>query len=237
MDVDKQMQIIENLIQTGIKVLLVTPFGIEGDRARHRQGQQGGHPGGGGGHARGSAGGQGRGHHRRLLHRIGQLRGREDRGQLPPPGHGRQGERRRAGGDPRARDGRPAAARVQGRGQGREGDQDRRLPDRELGARPGLHRLPEHAGGAPGDRRRLLRQRHDGAGRGGGDRGQGQDGQDQGRRLRRGRRRRKAIAARARSWPRSRSSRRRWGGVAVETADKLLKGQPCPRSSWCASTS
>ena len=62
-DVDKQMQIIENLIQTGVKVLIVTPVRIEGDRARHRQGQPGRDPRGGGGHARGPAGGQGRGHH------------------------------------------------------------------------------------------------------------------------------------------------------------------------------
>ena len=58
-------------------------------------------------------------HHRRLLHRLGQLRGRQDRGQLPRCRPRAARQRRRAGGDPRPRDGRPAAARVQGSGQGR----------------------------------------------------------------------------------------------------------------------
>ena len=162
---------------------------IEGDRPRHRQGQPGRHQGGGGGHARRSAGRQGCRHPRRHLHRLGQLRGREDRRPVPGRGDRGQGHRRHIGGDPRPRDGGPAAARLPRRDQGREGREGRRLPDRQLGTGPGLHGVPEHARGASRHRCRVLRERHDGAGGGRGHRGQGQDGQDQGRRLRRRRRR------------------------------------------------
>ena len=43
-DVEKQMQIIENLIQTGVKALAITPSGSQRDRAGHRQGQRGRDP-------------------------------------------------------------------------------------------------------------------------------------------------------------------------------------------------
>ena len=54
-DVEKQMQIIENLIQTGDRRCSRSRRAAHGDRARDRQGQRGGDPGGGGGHPRGSA--------------------------------------------------------------------------------------------------------------------------------------------------------------------------------------
>ena len=147
-DVEKQMQIVENLIQTGIQALCITPSGsreivsalVKAKDAKvpiivvdTRVDAK----------AAADAGVQ-----HRDVRRLRQLRGRQARRRIPGQGHRRQGARRHPRGHSRPRDRRLAAARLPRRRQGLAGHHDRRVAAGELGARPGLQRVPEHAAGA-----------------------------------------------------------------------------------------
>ena len=230
-DVDKQMQIIENLIQTGVKALLRHAQRVEGDRARHRQGQRGRHPRGDRGHARRSRRGQGGGHQdRRPSSARTTTRAARLAGQHLVEITRRQGQGRACSkASPATRPATRGCSGFKEAIQGLARHPDRGLPDRELGARPGLQRLPEHAAGAPGDRRRVRLQRHDGAGGAGGDRGRGQDGQDQGHRLRRRGRRAQGDRRRAPWSARSRSSRPRWAAWPWRARPSCSRASRCPR--------
>ena len=153
-DVEKQMQIVENLIQTGIQALCITPSGSREIvpalvKANARQA------------SRSSSSTRASTPRRRPtracktrdVRRLRQLRGRQARRRIPGEGHRRQGAGRRSSkgipghetGDSRMRGFRDAV-------KDSPGIDDRRVAARELGARSGLQRVPEHAAGAPGHR-------------------------------------------------------------------------------------
>ena len=156
-DVEKQMQIVENMIQTGIQALVITPSGsreivsalVKAKNAKvpiiivdTR------------------VDAEGRGRRRREdgdVRRLRQLRGRQARRRVSGQGHRRQGARRHPRRDSGARDRRLADARLSRRRQRCARRHDRRLAAGQLGARSGLQRVPEHAAGAPGHRQRVRR--------------------------------------------------------------------------------
>ena len=186
-DVDKQMQIIENLIQTGVKVLIVTPSGSKEIAPAIAKANQAGikvvvvdtrvdpqaakdagiHVDtyiGSDNYEGGKIAG------RYLVEATG---GKATVGVLEGiPGH-ETGDQRLRGFKDAIKDAKGVKI-VASQTANWERDQGFTVFQNMLEAHPG-------------HRRRVLRERHDGAGSGGGHRGQGQDGQDQGRRLRRGR--------------------------------------------------
>ena len=187
-DVEKQMQIVENLIQTGIQALCITPSGsreivsalvkakdakvpivVVDTRVDAKAAADAGVRTetfvGSDNYEGGKLAGDylvkvsgGKG-------RVGILEG--------IPGH--------ETGDSRLRGFRDAR-------QGVAGHHDRGVAAGELGARPGVQRVPEHAAGAPRHRQRVRVQRPDGARRHRGHRRRRQDRQDPRHRLRRARR-------------------------------------------------
>ena len=187
-DVEKQMQIVENMIQTGIQALVITPSGsreivsalvkaknakvpiiVVDTRVDAKAAADAGVTTatfvGSDNYAGGKLAGEylvkatGGKAHVAILEGI--------------PGH--------ETGDSRLRGFRDAVKDA-------AGHHDRRLAAGELGARSGLQRVPEHAAGASRHRQRVRLQRPDGARRDRGDRRRRQDRQDQGDRLRRARR-------------------------------------------------
>ena len=93
-DVEKQMQIVENLIQTGIQALVITPSGSREIVPALVKATQGEHPDRHRRHARRREGGGRRRREARDLRRLRQLRRRQARRRISREGHRRQGARR-----------------------------------------------------------------------------------------------------------------------------------------------
>ena len=236
-DVEKQMQIVENLIQTGIQALVITPSGsreivsalvkaknakvpiiIVDTRVDAKAAADAGVKTetfvGSDNYAGGKLAGE------YLVKVTG--------------GKAHVGDPR---GDSRSRDRRLAPARLPRRGQGCAGRDHRRLAAGQLGARSGLQRVPEHAAGAPRHRQRVCVQRSDGARRDRGDSGRRQDRQaikvigfdalDDAK---------KAIAAGTMEASVAQFPSE-MGKAAVESAVKVIRGETLPATSTSSSHS
>ena len=159
------MQIVENLIQTGIQALCITPSGSREIvsalvKAKRREGADR--------HRRHARRREGRGRRRRARPRRSSGPTTTRAASSPASTWCKAtGGKARVGileGIPGPRDRRLAAARLPRRGRRRTpGIDDRRVAAGELGARSGLQRVPEHAAGAPRHRQRVRLQRSDGA--------------------------------------------------------------------------
>ena len=187
-DVERQMQIIENLIETRVAVLCLCPSGSKEIVPAVGKANRAGIPVIIVDDEIDESAAARTGRVVRHLHRLGQRRRRPHRG--PVSGRARAADRPGSRSSKAFPATRPATRAC--------GDfatpsdlprhRCRRVADGELGARPGLLGVPEHAAGAPGHRRAVCLQRHDGAGRGRGDPGGRPDRPDPRHRLRRGRR-------------------------------------------------
>ena len=157
-DVERQYQIIENLIQQGVDAILLAPSGSKelvpailkanesrdpGVAARHPDRRRG----------RGLDGRRGAD-----LYRVGQLRRRRGGRALSGGRTGGRGRDRHHRGDLGPRDRRPAPPRFSLGTRELPGDPGRGEPDRQLGAGPRLHRGREPAPGPPRSRGGLRRQ-------------------------------------------------------------------------------
>ncbi len=184
-DVERQYQIIENLIQQGVDAILLAPSGSKELVPAIRKANDAGIPvlliDTRIDEAAAAAVGA-RGPH---LYRIGQLRGRRGCRPLSRRGPRRVGQRGHHRGDLGARDRGPAAAGIPAGDRGPPRHPGCRQPDRQLGARPGLRCGGEHPPGPPRAGCDFRRQRRDGARRAGGDRGRPTPRRDVGDRVRR----------------------------------------------------
>ena len=184
-DVDKQMQIVENLLQTGIDALAITPSGsreivsalvkataanvpivIVDTRLDAK--------------AAADAGVKAK-----TFIGSDNYEGGKLAGEYVVTATGGKARVGILEGIPGPRDRRFALARFPRRGGQEPRHHHRRVTAGELGARSGLQRLPEHAAGAPGHRHGVCRERLDGPRRDRGDRRRRQDRKDPRHRVRR----------------------------------------------------
>ena len=156
-DVEKQMQIIENLIQAEVSALAVTPAGSTEIVPAHRQGESGRHPGRHRGHALDPKAATDAGVKTVDLRRLGQLRGGQIVGEYLVKATGGQGQGRDARRDPGPRDRRLAGPRVPDAIKATPGVKIVASQTANWERDQGFTRVPEHAPGASGDRHRLRR--------------------------------------------------------------------------------